>query len=38
MYRGLVGITRMDKVLNAHIRQLYGVMKGVDKKLDECVL
>ena len=36
--RGLLGIRRMDKVLNAQIRQLCGVMKGVDEKIDEGVL
>ena len=35
---GLLGIRRMDKVLNAWMRQLCGVMKGVDKKIDEGVL
>ena len=29
---------RMDKVLNARIRQLCGVRKGVDEKIDEGVL
>ena len=33
--RGMLGIRRMVKVLNAWIRQLYGVMKGVDEKSDE---
>ena len=32
--RSLLGIRRMDKGLNARIKQLYGVMKGVDKKID----
>ena len=36
--RGLQGIRRMDKVPNARIRQLYGVTKGVDEKIDEDVL
>ena len=36
--RGLLGIRRMDKVLNAWIRELCGVMKGVDEKADEGVL
>ena len=36
--RGLLGIRRMDKVLNAGIRQLCGVMKGVDEKINEGVL
>ena len=32
--RGLLGITRMDKVLKAQIRQLCRVMKGLDKKIE----
>ena len=36
--RGLLGIRRMDKVLNALIRQLSRVTKSVDKKIDEGVL
>ena len=35
--RGLLDIRRMDKVLNAQIRQLCGVTKGVDEKIDESV-
>ena len=35
--RGLLGIRRMNKVPNARIRQLCGMMKGVDKKIDEDV-
>ena len=34
----LLGIRRMDKVLNARIRQLCGVTKGVDEKSDEGAL
>ena len=34
-FRGLLGIRRMDKVINAWIRQLCGVTKGVDEKNDE---
>ena len=30
--RGLLGIRRMGKVPNARIRQLCGVVKGVDEK------
>ena len=30
--RGLLGIRRMDRVLNALIRELCGVTKGVDEK------
>ena len=36
--RGLLGIRRMDKVPNARIRELCGVTKGVDEKIDEGVL
>ena len=32
---GLLCIRRMDKVPNARIRQLYGVTKGADEKIDE---
>ena len=37
-FRGLLGIRRVDKVLNAWIRQLCKVMKGVDEKTDEGAL
>ena len=33
--RGFLGISRMDKVPNARIRQLCGVRKDVDEKIDE---
>ena len=36
--RGLLVIRRMDKVLNAQMRQLCAVMKGVDKMIVEGVL
>ena len=36
--RGLLGTRRMDKVPNSRIRQLCGVTKGVDKKIDKGVL
>ena len=36
--RGLLGIRRVDKVPNARIRQLCGLTKGVDEKIDEGVL
>ena len=36
--RGLLGIRRIDKFLNAWIRQLCGVTKGGDEKIDEGVL
>ena len=32
---GLLGIRRMDKVLNTRTRQLCRVKKGVDEKIDE---
>ena len=35
--RGLVGITRIDKVPNARIRELRGVTKEVEERIDECV-
>ena len=38
MDRDLLGIRRMDKVLNAWKRQLFRVTKGVDAKIDEGVL
>ena len=36
--RGLQGIRRMDKVQNKRIRELCGVMKGLNKRIDEVVL
>ena len=36
--RGLLGIRRMDRVPNARIRELCGVRKGVDGRIDEGVL
>ena len=38
IFRGLLGIRRMDKVPNARIRQLCGGTKGVDENIDEVVL
>ena len=32
---GLLGVRRMDKVLNTRIRELWGVTKGVDEMIDE---
>ena len=32
--RGLLGIRRMDKVPNTRIRQLCGVTRGADEKID----
>ena len=31
--RGLLGIRRMDRVLNAWIRELFGVVKEVDESV-----
>ena len=36
--RGLLGINRMDRVPNAQIRELIGVRKGLDGRIDEDVL
>ena len=36
--RGLLGIRRMDKVPNARIKELSGVAKCVDERIDEGVL
>ena len=36
--RGLVGIRQMDRVPNAWIRELCGVKKGIDERIDEGVL
>ena len=36
--RGLLGIRRMDKVLNAWIRELCRMTKRVDKRINEDVL
>ena len=36
--KGLLGIRRMDKIPNAWIRQLCGVTKVVDEKIDEGAL
>ena len=36
--RGLLGIMRMDRVPNARIRDMCGVMKGVDERISEGVL
>ena len=36
--RGLLGIRRMDKVPNAHIRELCRATKGVDERIDEGAL
>ena len=36
--RGLLGIRRMDRVPNARIRELWGVKKFLDERIDEGVL
>ena len=36
--RGLLGIRRMDRVPNARIRELCGVKKGQDERIDKGVL
>ena len=36
--RGLLGIRRMDRALNAWIRELCGVKKGLDERIDGAVL
>ena len=36
--RGLLGIRRMDRVPNAQIRELCGVKKGLDERIDEGIL
>ena len=35
--KGLLGIRRMDKVPNTQIRELCGVRKGLDERIDEGV-
>ena len=36
--RGLLGIRRMDRDPNAQIRELCGVTKGLDERINEGVL
>ena len=36
--RGLLGLRRMDRILNARTRELCGVKKGLDERIDEGVL
>ena len=36
--RGLLGVNRIDRVSNARFRELCGVAKGVDDKIEESVL
>ena len=37
-FRESLGIRRMDRVLNARIRELCRVIKGIDKSIDEGIL
>ena len=37
-HRGLLGIMRMDRFMNARIKELCRVTKGVDERVDEGVL
>ena len=34
-HRGFLGIRRINKVLNGGIRELCGMTKGVDKRIDK---
>ena len=36
--RGLLGIRRMDRILNARIRELCRVRKGLHERIDKGVL
>ena len=36
--RGLLGIWRMDRILNTWIGELCRVKKGLDERVDECIL
>ena len=36
--RGLLGSRRMDRVPNARIKELWGVKRGLDNRIDEGVL
>ena len=36
--RGLLGIRIIDMLLNAWIREMCGMTKGVDERIDECTL
>ena len=36
--RGLLGITRMDRIPNIRIRELCGVKKDLDERIEEGVL
>ena len=36
--RALIGIRRRDKILNALIRELYGVTKGMNRRTAKSIL
>ena len=36
--KGLLGIRRMDRAINAWIRELWRVMKGIDERIHEGML
>src|SRR5678815_40660 len=36
--RGMLGVRRIDKMRNEHIRELCGVKKGVNKRINESML
>ena len=37
-FRGLLGIRKMDSVLNVRMRELYGATKGMIERINEIVL
>ena len=37
-FRGLLGIRRVDRVPNALIRELWGLLKEADERIGESVL
>ena len=37
-FRGLLGIRRLGKVPNTQLRELYGVTKGFEERIDEGVI
>ena len=36
--RGFLVVRRMDTIPNARIRELYGVAKGMDERIDESII
>ena len=36
--RGFLGLRRMNRIPNARIKELCGVRKGLDERIDESVL